>query len=117
MRGLGGIFGVAGSLVFDDVAQRGRDFPVLHLSGHLTPDAGRAEGCIHTVVTHAALDVVPLAHGDPHGHGDGRDGTKDVQQGETETFSIRLGEFTGKAGTTPERKAARLHVVTAVTDP
>lgn len=92
------------------------DVSPLHLSGHLTPGAGGAAGRVHTVPAHGAFDAVALPHGDPHGHGDGRDAAEDVQQGETETLAIIPGSSTGEAGTTPESKATLRHVLTAVTD-
>lgn len=51
-------------------------------------------------------DAITLTYGHPHGHGDGISEAEDVQQGETEALTIRFSGFTGKAGTTPERKAA-----------
>ena len=45
------------SSAVDDVTQRGGELPVLHLSGHLTPDAGHTEGGAQTVTAQTALNT------------------------------------------------------------
>lgn len=50
------------------------------------------------------FDAVALAHGHPHGQGDGRD-TAEVQQGETETLAVLLAGHTGETREAPEGKA------------
>ena len=52
------------------------------------------------------FDSVSMPHGDPHGHGDGRDEAKYVQQGETETLSVVPDGDAGEAGTAPESTTA-----------
>ena len=53
------------------------------------------------------FDAVALAHGVPHGHGDGRDDApEDLQQGETERLAVVAGCDAGEAGAAPEGEAA-----------
>lgn len=105
----------------------------LHLTGHLAPDAGRAEGGVHAVpadgslqATHrvqimenmrlqkatsqraAHLDAKSVSHGDPGGQGDGWDQASktELQQGETEGLTKLLGGDAGETWETPEGKAA-----------
>lgn len=69
--------------------------PLPHLSGHLAPGAGDAEGGEQTVSTDGVFDAVAFPHGDPHGQGDGGNNA-DVQQGETQTLTVLLGGYTGE---------------------
>lgn len=43
------------SSAVDEVTEHGGEFPALHLSGHLTPDAGWTAGRAQTVVAQTAL--------------------------------------------------------------
>lgn len=99
------------------VDQDDGDLSSFHFSGHLAPAAGRAEERIQTVMAHVASDAIVLPHGNPHRHGDGRDGTEDVQQGETKALAVPLCGSTGEARAAPEGKATFRDVVAAVTDP
>lgn len=71
-----------------------------HLSGHLTPGTSNAKGGIETVLTHGPLDAVAVPHGDPHGHGDGRDEASEaeLQQGDTQILTKLLGGSACEAG-------------------
>lgn len=41
----------------DDVTQHGGEFPLLHLSGHLTPDAVWTEAGVQTVAAQSTLNT------------------------------------------------------------
>lgn len=95
----------------------GGELLLLHLGGHLTPNAGQTEGGAPTVGAEVPFDAVALTQRHPDGHRDGTDAAEHVQQGETETLTELLGGSTGEAGAAPEGEAALLLVVAAVADP